>query len=84
MLSAGEAPVSLRLVERCSRGDDGSVPHSLLWLVGKTSIVGILLGTKLFVTSCRCMQGTKILATTDPDGWKVVFVDNEDFLAELK
>ncbi|KAK9824398.1 hypothetical protein WJX72_010013 [[Myrmecia] bisecta] len=28
--------------------------------------------------------GTKILATTDPDGWKVVFVDNEDFLAELK
>ena len=31
-----------------------------------------------------CLQGTKILATTDPDGWKVVFVDNEDFLAELK
>ena len=29
-------------------------------------------------------QGTKIMATTDPDGWKVVFVDNEDFLAELK
>ena len=28
--------------------------------------------------------GTKIMATTDPDGWKVVFVDNEDFLAELK
>ena len=30
------------------------------------------------------LQGTKIMATTDPDGWKVVFVDNEDFLAELK
>ena len=29
-------------------------------------------------------QGPKIMATTDPDGWKVVFVDNEDFLAELK
>lgn len=28
--------------------------------------------------------GTKILATTDPDGWKVVFVDEADFLAELK
>eukprot|EP00884_Botryococcus_braunii_P010067 jgi/Botrbrau1/19061/Bobra.0100s0085.1 len=28
--------------------------------------------------------GTKIVATTDPDGWKVVFVDNEDFLNELK
>lgn len=28
--------------------------------------------------------GTKILATTDFDGWKVVFVDNADFLAELK
>lgn len=26
---------------------------------------------------------TKIVATTDPDGWKVVFVDNEDFLKEL-
>jgi len=26
---------------------------------------------------------TKILATTDPDGWKVVFVDEADFLAEL-
>lgn len=28
--------------------------------------------------------GTKILATTDPDGWKYVLVDNEDFLNELK
>ncbi|KAK9805060.1 hypothetical protein WJX73_009319 [Symbiochloris irregularis] len=26
---------------------------------------------------------TKITATTDPDGWKVVFVDLADFLAEL-
>lgn len=44
----------------------------------------MLLGTKLFITLRRCSQGTKIMATTDPDGWKVVFVDNEDFLAELK
>eukprot|EP01026_Neomeris_dumetosa_P021376 TRINITY_DN18708_c0_g1_i4.p1 TRINITY_DN18708_c0_g1~~TRINITY_DN18708_c0_g1_i4.p1 ORF type:complete len:313 (-),score=45.46 TRINITY_DN18708_c0_g1_i4:165-1028(-) len=28
--------------------------------------------------------GTKIVATTDPDGWKYVFVDEEDFLNELK
>ena len=28
--------------------------------------------------------GTKILATTDPDGWKYVLVDNEDFLKELQ
>ena len=28
--------------------------------------------------------GTKILAATDPDGWKVVLVDEADFLAELK
>lgn len=28
--------------------------------------------------------GTKIMATTDPDGYKVVFVDNQDFLNELK
>jgi lactoylglutathione lyase len=28
--------------------------------------------------------GTKIMATTDPDGWKVVFVDEADFAAELK
>jgi lactoylglutathione lyase len=28
--------------------------------------------------------GTKILATTDPDGWKYVLVDTEDFLNELK
>lgn len=27
---------------------------------------------------------TKIMATTDPDGYKVVFVDNADFLAELE
>lgn len=27
--------------------------------------------------------GTKITATTDPDGWKVVFVDEADFLKEL-
>lgn len=27
--------------------------------------------------------GTKILAITDPDGWKIVFVDEADFLAEL-
>jgi lactoylglutathione lyase len=27
---------------------------------------------------------TKILATTDPDGWKYVLVDEEDFLNELK
>eukprot|EP00887_Chlorella_sp_A99_P003381 scaffold7.g3381.t1 len=27
--------------------------------------------------------GTKIVAATDPDGWKIVFVDNEDFLKEL-
>ena len=27
--------------------------------------------------------GTKIVATTDPDGWKVVLVDEADFLAEL-
>ena len=24
-----------------------------------------------------CATGTKILATTDPDGWKIVFVDYE-------
>lgn len=29
-------------------------------------------------------NGTKVVATTDPDGWKVVFVDNEDFLKELE
>lgn len=28
--------------------------------------------------------GTKILSTTDPDGYKYVLVDNEDFLKELK
>mmetsp|Transcript_4686 Transcript_4686/g.29542 ORF Transcript_4686/g.29542 Transcript_4686/m.29542 type:complete len:343 (-) Transcript_4686:423-1451(-) len=28
--------------------------------------------------------GTKVLATVDPDGWKTVLVDNEDFLNELK
>jgi lactoylglutathione lyase len=28
--------------------------------------------------------GTKITATTDPDGWKVVLVDERDFLEELK
>ena len=28
--------------------------------------------------------GTKIVATTDPDGWKFVFVDNQDFLKELE
>jgi lactoylglutathione lyase len=28
--------------------------------------------------------GTKITATTDPDGWKMVLVDEKDFLAELK
>lgn len=28
--------------------------------------------------------GTKILATTDPDGWKYVFVDYADLLDELK
>ena len=28
--------------------------------------------------------GTKIVSITDPDGWKIVFVDNEDFLNELK
>ena len=28
--------------------------------------------------------GTKIAATTDPDGWKVVLVDEKDFLAELE
>jgi len=27
---------------------------------------------------------TKIMATTDPDGYKIVFVDNEDFLKELE
>jgi lactoylglutathione lyase len=27
--------------------------------------------------------GTKITSILDPDGWKVVFVDNKDFLAEL-
>ncbi|BDA47561.1 probable lactoylglutathione lyase [Coccomyxa sp. Obi] len=27
---------------------------------------------------------TKIMATTDPDGWKYVLVDEEDFLNELK
>jgi len=27
--------------------------------------------------------GTKICATVDPDGWKTVFVDEEDFLKEL-
>ena len=26
---------------------------------------------------------TKITSVEDPDGWKVVFVDNNDFLAEL-
>lgn len=28
--------------------------------------------------------GTKVIAVTDPDGWKVVFVDEEDFLKELE
>jgi hypothetical protein len=28
--------------------------------------------------------GTKICATTDPDGYKVVFVDNADFAKELQ
>lgn len=28
--------------------------------------------------------GTKIVACTDPDGYKYVFVDNEDFLKELE
>ncbi len=28
--------------------------------------------------------GTKIVACTDPDGWKIVLVDNEDFLKELE
>jgi len=28
--------------------------------------------------------GTKVLATVDPDGWKTVLVDNDDFLNELK
>lgn len=28
--------------------------------------------------------GTKICATTDPDGWKIVFVDEADFLKELE
>lgn len=28
--------------------------------------------------------GTKVVACTDPDGWKIVFVDEEDFLNELK
>lgn len=28
--------------------------------------------------------GTKILACTDPDGYKIVLVDNEDFLKELE
>lgn len=27
--------------------------------------------------------GTKIVATVDPDGWKVVLVDEKDFLLEL-
>jgi len=27
--------------------------------------------------------GTKIMACTDPDGWKIVFVDQKDFEAEL-
>ena len=27
--------------------------------------------------------GTKIMATTDPDGYKIVFVDNADFAQEL-
>lgn len=27
--------------------------------------------------------GTKICATEDPDGWKTVFVDEEDFLKEM-
>ena len=26
---------------------------------------------------------TKITSVEDPDGWKVVFVDNNDFLSEL-
>lgn len=26
---------------------------------------------------------TKITSVVDPDGWKTVFVDNKDFLAEL-
>ncbi|KDD76633.1 hypothetical protein H632_c154p1 [Helicosporidium sp. ATCC 50920] len=28
--------------------------------------------------------GTKIMALTDPDGYKIVFVDNKDFLKELE
>ena len=36
------------------------------------------------VRAGRAGIGTKILACTDPDGYKIVFVDNEDFLKELK
>ena len=28
--------------------------------------------------------GTKICATVDPNGWKTVFVDEEDFMRELE
>lgn len=28
--------------------------------------------------------GTHIFACTDPDGYKIVFVDNDDFLKELE
>ena len=46
---SGEAPVSVRLVERCPDGDD-PVPHTLLRLFSPFFLLGLLIGTKPFVT----------------------------------
>ena len=43
-----------------------------------------LLPLLLTFYAARAGIGTKIMATTDPDGYKIVFVDNEDFLKELE
>ena len=54
--------------------------------------MSILQARGLILCVCRLLSrragpvpgiGTKILATTDPDGWKYVLVDEEDFLKEL-
>ena len=34
--------------------------------------------------SAAGFKGTKIMSTTDPDGWKFVFVDYNDWLKELE
>ena len=40
-------------------------------------------GFKLTKDPGPVLDGTKICATEDPDGYKYVFVDNQDFLSEL-